>query len=57
MGADGFRFDLASVFARNEDGSANIDAPPMIAEISALAAMLDLRVVAEAWDLNAFLLG
>jgi isoamylase len=57
MGVDGFRFDLASVFARNPDGSVNLDSPPLIAEISALAALFDVRVVAEAWDIGAYLLG
>jgi glycogen operon protein len=57
MGVDGYRFDLASVFARNEDGSVNLDSPPLIAEISALAALLDVRVVAEAWDIGAYFVG
>jgi isoamylase len=57
MGVDGFRFDLASVFARTKDGSVDTDAPPIIAEISALAVQLDLRLVAEAWDVGTYLLG
>jgi len=57
MGVDGFRFDLASVFARDQDGRIDTDAPPIIAEISALGAQLDLRLVAESWDVGAFLLG
>jgi isoamylase len=57
MGVDGFRFDLASVFMRNEDGSINTDSPAIAAEISAIAMELDLRLVAEAWDVDAYLLG
>jgi glycogen operon protein len=57
MGVDGFRFDLASVFMRNEDGSINTDSPAITAEISAIAMELDLRLVAEAWDVDAYQLG
>jgi isoamylase len=57
MGVDGFRFDLASVFARNEDGSINTESPAIATELSAAALMYDLRLVAEAWDINAYLLG
>ncbi|MGE5215981.1 MAG: glycogen debranching protein [Chloroflexota bacterium] len=57
MGVDGFRFDLASIFARNEDGSINTDSPAIALEISAAAGLLDLRLVAEAWDVDAYLLG
>ncbi len=57
MGVDGFRFDLASVFARGKDGSLDTDAPAIISEIGALAVQLDLRLVAEAWDVAAYLLG
>jgi glycogen operon protein len=57
MGVDGFRFDLASVFARNEDGSLNTDSPAIAIEMSAAAIMFDLRLVAEAWDIDAYLLG
>ena len=57
MGVDGFRFDLASVLARNEDGSVNTESPTLIADIGFLAAFFDLRIVAEAWDISAYLLG
>ncbi len=57
MGADGFRFDLASVFTRDKNGNVDTDAPPLVTEISALGVPLDLRLVAESWDVNAFLLG
>jgi glycogen operon protein len=54
---DGFRFDLASVFARDEDGSINTESPAIATELTAAALMYDLRLVAEAWDVNAYLLG
>jgi isoamylase len=57
LGADGFRFDLASVFTRDKNGNVDTDAPPLVTEISALGVSLDLRLVAESWDVNAFLLG
>ena len=57
MGVDGFRFDLASIFARNEDGSINTDSPAIAVEMTAAAAEFDLRLVAEAWDVDAYLLG
>src|SRR5208337_4453655 len=57
MHVDGFRFDLASIFTRTLDGSVNTLDPPLIAEISLLAYMRDVRVVAEAWDIGSYLLG
>src|SRR5213595_927251 len=57
MGVDGFRFDLASVFARNEDGSINTESPAIATELTAAALVFDLRLVAEAWDIDAYLLG
>ncbi|MGO9018513.1 MAG: glycogen debranching protein [Syntrophobacteraceae bacterium] len=57
MRVDGFRFDLASIFTRALDGSVNTLDPPLIAEISLLAYMRDVRVVAEAWDIGSYLLG
>ena len=33
MHVDGFRFDLASVFARNDDGSLNLKDPPIFGDI------------------------
>ncbi|MDH4082219.1 MAG: isoamylase [Nitrospira sp.] len=57
MHVDGFRFDLASLFTRNTDGSINLDDPPIIAEISGLAELKKIRLVAEAWDLASYQLG
>jgi len=50
MQVDGFRFDLASVFSRNEDGSINRDDPPVLGQISSDPDLGDLRLIAEPWD-------
>jgi glycogen operon protein len=57
MGVDGFRFDLASVLARDIQGHVDTDQPALVHEIGALAAQNDVRLVAEAWDIGAYLLG
>ncbi len=57
MHVDGFRFDLASVFTRNEDGSINLSDPPVIAEIGAAPELENLRLIAEAWDPATYQLG
>ncbi len=57
MHVDGFRFDLASIFTRNEDGSINLYDPPVIAEIGDFSAMAGGRLIAEAWDLSSYELG
>lgn len=57
MHVDGFRFDLASLFTRNSDGSINLDDPPIIAEISGIAELKRMRLIAEAWDLSTYQLG
>jgi glycogen operon protein len=57
MRVDGFRFDLASVFARDKHGNVDTDQPPLVHEIGALGGALDVRLVAEAWDIGAYLLG
>jgi isoamylase len=57
MHIDGFRFDLASIFTRNEDGSLNLHDPPVIAGISGLAEMARIRLIAEAWDPATYELG
>ncbi|TWU44415.1 Glycogen debranching enzyme [Novipirellula aureliae] len=50
MHIDGFRFDLASIFTRNSDGSINLDDPPIIAEIGTNADLTNNRLIAEPWD-------
>jgi isoamylase len=57
MKIDGFRFDLASVFTRRSDGRVDLDQPSMISEISFLGANRGVRMVAEAWDIETYLLG
>jgi len=57
MRVDGFRFDLASIFTRTLDGSVNTVDPPLIAEISLFGYFREVRLVAEAWDINSYLLG
>jgi isoamylase len=57
MHVDGFRFDLASIFARNNDGSLNQEDPPIISEISSDPELSGLRLIGEVWDLSAMLLG
>jgi glycogen operon protein len=57
MGVDGFRFDLASVLARDLHGHVQTEESPVISEIGLLGVLYDFRVVAEAWDIGAYLLG
>jgi glycogen operon protein len=57
MGVDGFRFDLASIFSRSENGAMCAGDAPLIMEISYLARLLDVRLVAEAWDIGSYQLG
>lgn len=49
MHVDGFRFDLASVLARGEDGSPSLHAPtPWNIEFS--DELVNTKIIAEAWD-------
>jgi isoamylase len=57
MHIDGFRFDLASVFSRNADGSLNWGHAPIFAEIAADPELGELRLIAEPWDTGAYQLG
>jgi glycogen operon protein len=57
MHIDGFRFDLASVFSRNEDGSLNWGHAPIFAEIAGDPELGRLRLIAEPWDTGAYQLG
>ncbi len=50
MHVDGFRFDLASAFARNSDGSINWNDPPIFGEIRADPVLGNIRLIAEPWD-------
>jgi len=57
MHVDGFRFDLASVFSRNADGSLNWGHAPIFSEIAADPELGKLRLIAEPWDTGAYQLG
>lgn len=50
MQIDGFRFDLASIFTRNSDGSVNLEDPPLFGEIAGDPALTNVRLIAEPWD-------
>jgi glycogen operon protein len=54
---DGFRFDLASIFTRDTDGSINLGDPPIISAIRSDPTLRDVRLIAEAWDLGSYQLG
>jgi isoamylase len=49
MHVDGFRFDLAAVLSRDEDGTPLATAP-VIADIASDPVLADVKLVAEAWD-------
>jgi len=57
MHIDGFRFDLASVFSRNADGSLNWGDAPIFSEIAADPELGRLALIAEPWDTGAYQLG
>jgi len=47
---DGFRFDLASIFTRNPDGSINWTDPAIFGDIRSDPEFATLRLIAEPWD-------
>ncbi len=49
MHVDGFRFDLASIFSRDESGEPEPDAP-IIWEIDSEPVLAGTKLIAEAWD-------
>jgi glycogen operon protein len=49
MHVDGFRFDLASIFSRNESGQPELNAP-IIWEIDSDPVLAGTKLIAEAWD-------
>ncbi len=49
MHVDGFRFDLASVLARDETGSP-VPNPPIILDIESDPVLAGTKMIAEAWD-------
>jgi glycogen operon protein len=57
MHVDGFRFDLASVFTRLDDGSISPVEPPIISAIGGDPDFAASRLIAEPWDVNVYQLG
>ncbi len=57
MRVDGFRFDLASIFTRNDDGSVNLEDPPIVSEITNDPVLAPARLIGEPWDVAAYQLG
>jgi len=49
MHVDGFRFDLASVLGRGQDGSV-LSNPPLLERIAADPVLANTKLIAEAWD-------
>ena len=49
MHVDGFRFDLASILGRDQDGNVLSDAP-LIKRIAEDPVLRDIKLIAEAWD-------
>jgi glycogen operon protein len=49
MHIDGFRFDLASIFSRDESGKPMLN-PPIIWEIDSDPVLAGTKLIAEAWD-------
>ena len=50
MHVDGFRFDLASIFTRNVDGTVNVDDAPLLSDMASDPQLAGLRLIAEPWD-------
>jgi isoamylase len=57
MQVDGFRFDLASIFTRKEDGTIDLEDPPAIAAVNGALDLSRIRLIAEAWDPVSYQLG
>jgi len=53
MHVDGFRFDLASVLSRGQDGEPTSE-PPVVAAIEFAEPLANTRLIAEAWDAAGF---
>jgi glycogen operon protein len=49
MHVDGFRFDLASIMARDEDGEP-LENPPVLWSIESHPVLAGTKIIAEAWD-------
>lgn len=53
---DGFRFDLASILGRNEDGSP-MENPPLVKNLAYDSLLADTKLIAEAWGCRRTLSG
>ncbi|MCK6601063.1 MAG: glycogen debranching protein GlgX [Bacteroidetes bacterium] len=49
MRVDGFRFDLASILGRDQDGTV-LNNPPLLERIAADPVLSKTKIIAEAWD-------
>ncbi|NOS88651.1 MAG: glycogen debranching protein GlgX [Methylococcaceae bacterium] len=49
MHVDGFRFDLASILGRDQQGRV-LDSPPLLEQIAADPILASTKLIAEAWD-------
>lgn len=49
MHVDGFRFDLASILSRDENGNP-METPPVLWDIESDPALAGIKLIAEAWD-------
>nr|MDA3864056.1 alpha-amylase family glycosyl hydrolase [Deltaproteobacteria bacterium] len=49
MGIDGFRFDLASILGRDQEGNL-MDNPPLVERITNDPILRKVKLIAEAWD-------
>jgi len=49
MKVDGFRFDLASILGRDQDGTV-LNNPPLLERIAADPVLSNTKIIAEAWD-------
>ena len=49
MHVDGFRFDLASILSRDEDGRP-MSSPPILWDIESDPILANVKLIAEAWD-------
>jgi glycogen operon protein len=56
LGVDGFRFDLATVLGRDENGHLQAESPT-IDRITEMAQRRGLRLIAEPWDVSAYQVG
>ena len=50
MQVDGFRFDLAAILTRSEDGTIGLEDPPLLSAIRTDPTLAEVRLIAEPWD-------